>query len=172
MIARLILALVVACTAPACGDGDCRSRDECGSGEFCAGPNGGPACGIAPREECSDDQQCINGTCHAIDDSCSFDGIGSACRAACTGDTDCGTGFRCNADGACEAVPCDDGFDCPVHQACDPAAIGPTTPVFDRHHGCVNVSCSGDSDCDDGLFCVNEICQTGVGSCQVPMNVP
>lgn len=165
------LALALGLIAAGCGGDDCRSGSECGDDEACFGPNGGPVCGIAPRQECADDSECAGQICQVVADSCSFDGIGSLCRAACS-PGECNDDFRCNANGACEAIPCDEGFDCPEHQACDPGSITAGTPVYDQHHGCVNVTCTADSGCPDTQFCVNGFCQVSIGRCEIPMAVP
>src|SRR5690349_1563761 len=87
---------------------ECRSSQECADMLFCAGADDPPVCGIAPREGCRDDTDCPGQRCHAIDDSCSADGIGSECRDACTTDGECGASFHC-ASGACTANSCGDG---------------------------------------------------------------
>jgi hypothetical protein len=79
--------------------------------------------------------------------------------------------MRCGAGGACEAIPCDDGWTCPDHQACDPA-VAHAGPVYARGHGCVAVSCSNDDVCPNQSVCVNGSCQAGEGSCVEPMIVP
>ena len=35
-----------------------------------------------------------------------------------TGADDRVEGLRCGANGACEAIPCDEGYPCPSHQVC------------------------------------------------------
>jgi hypothetical protein len=47
---------------------------------------------------CQDDSQCVDGSCHAIDD-------GTFCVTACSGDVDCPDGYQC-ADGASEGSVC------------------------------------------------------------------
>jgi hypothetical protein len=167
-------ALLVAVLLSGCGGGgaggDCHATADCKGDLECAGVNDGPACGIAPREQCADDGTCSGGRCHAIGDPCSADAIGSECKPACTGDPECGAGFRCNA-GACVAVLCNAGFACAPREVCDPARIPATAPVFDRHHGCFAVTCTGEADCGE-RFCVNGTCQDAVGACVVPMAVP
>jgi hypothetical protein len=81
-------------------------------------------------------------------------------------------GFRCNASGACEPVPCDEGFACPAHQKCDPTAAHAAVPVFAGNHGCLNISCGDDSGCPAGKACVNGFCQDGAGTCREAMAVP
>ncbi len=159
------------------GDGDtvaCRSTQECrptASGEErqCEGPNAFVPCGIAPHEKCVSDLECLDGDlCHAVDDVCSPDHVGSECRPACGQEAPCDPGFRCNVDGRCEAIPCDEGYACESHQRCDPAVIPAAAPIFDRHHGCNNQTCSDDGDCPAGMFCVSDMCQESLGVCRVP----
>lgn len=156
------------------GNGDsCRSNDDCGSDLYCFGPNRSNVCGIPPQEQCATDTDCFMGTvCHAIWDACSSDAIGSQCNPPCTADN-CGMGFRCNAGGACEPIPCDEGFTCPDRQKCDSApAHDMTLPVHARTNGCVNIDCTADSGCPTGKFCVEGYCQDGLGTCGEQMLVP
>jgi len=174
----IAIALVSVCALASCGSGgagsDCRSSADCGDGLGCSGAGDPQVCGIAPREACATDLDCspTNDRCHAIFDSCSFDGIGSECRAACTADLDCGGAgvFRCDA-GACIAITCDQGFSCGAREVCDVTRITSNTPIYDRHHGCFAVTCSTDAECGDG-FCVNGSCQDALGTCVEPMLVP
>jgi hypothetical protein len=164
----------------ACGGGsgggslegrECRATAECADGLECAGPNDPQVCGIAPQEDCFDDSTCSGGDrCHAVVDECSPDGIGSACRPACTG-TACDSGFTC-IDGACLAISCADGFACEPQEICDASRITPETPTFDRHHGCFALTCTTDDQCPADLFCVKGTCHDGPGTCTKPIVVP
>jgi hypothetical protein len=170
--ALLLAAVALLAGSSGCSGSSCRSSKECAGDLYCAGPNDPPACGIPPRQLCATDADCSAGdVCHAIQDPCSPDGVGSECRPPCTA-VSCGEGFRCNAAGACEPLPCDEGFSCPSHQKCDAAAAHGSGPVFDRAHGCVNISCSADSGCPSGKACVNGICQDGPGTCREAVAVP
>lgn len=156
------------------GSGDsCRSNDDCGSDLYCFGPNRPNVCGIPPREFCASNADCPMGdVCQAIFDSCSQDGLGSECNVPCNANS-CGMGFRCNAGGACEPIPCDEGFTCPDRQKCDSAlAHDMTLPVHARTNGCVNIDCMADSGCPTGKFCVDGYCQDGLGTCGEEMIVP
>jgi hypothetical protein len=171
MAQRLLVAL--ACIVfGACGTtGDtCHSQGDCAGNLSCVGPDEGPACGIAPTQQCTDDQTCSSGEhCHAIADACSQTGVGSMCGAACT-TTSCDPGFRCNATGACEPIPCDEGATCASYQQCDPtAAHDMSGPVYSHTDGCEDVSCSSDDGCSTGEACVNGFCQTSAGECELVM---
>jgi hypothetical protein len=153
----------------AMGDTTCRGPDDCtGSGLSCVGPNE-TNCGIPPREECVDDNGCgAYQRCHTVADACSPDGVGATCGPECTpGDTSCGEGFACE-QGACRAVLCDQGFACRASERCDPSSVVPTAPIADRDHGCQSITCAGDEACPTGTFCVNGICQDGLGACMPP----
>ncbi|HEX4454158.1 MAG TPA: hypothetical protein VH143_25015 [Kofleriaceae bacterium] len=167
--------LVLACTLlAACGTrGDsCGRQSDCANNLSCVGPDEGPACGIPPVQDCTNDQSCPPGQhCQAIADSCSQTGVGSTCAAACTA-TSCDPGFRCDATGACEPIPCDDGTTCASYQRCDPTAAHDLSgPVYSHTDGCEDVSCSSDDGCAAGEACVNSTCQTSAGECEVVVPV-
>src|SRR5690606_24874172 len=111
----------------------------------CAGVNDGPLCGIAPMEQCFSNLECFDGTvCHAVNDICSLDGVGSTCGLPCTGDSDCQEGFACGLEGACVARSCEVDFACAEREICDAARIAADAPAFDRHHGCFAIACTDD----------------------------
>jgi hypothetical protein len=156
------------------GDGDaCRTDDDCSGDLYCRGPNQPNVCGVPPRELCVTDMDCPMGTlCHSIWDGCSTDAIGSECKPPCTADN-CGPDFRCNANGACEPIPCDEGFSCPERQTCNAMiAHDMTLPMHARSSGCVNIMCSDDQACPAGKVCVTGYCQDGQGSCREDIAVP
>lgn len=173
--AASIIGLVFVVMLSSCeGEGaSCRSHDDCGSDLFCYGPNRPNVCGIPPREQCWKDADCPMGTlCHTVFDHCSPDGIGSECKPPCTVDS-CGPDFRCNASGACEPIPCDEGFTCPDRQTCDAMlAHDATLPVHARTSGCVNITCNADGACPTGKFCVEGYCQDELGTCGEEFVVP
>ncbi|UQA54736.1 Dickkopf N-terminal cysteine-rich domain-containing protein [Polyangium aurulentum] len=172
---HLLLPLAAATLLAACsaGAGDaCRSDDECASDLYCAGPNDPNVCGIPPREGCATDADCFGGAvCHVVGDVCSPDGMGSECGPPCDA-SNCGSGLRCNAAGACEPLPCDEGFACPSHQRCDVATAHAGGPVHGRTQGCVNISCANDTDCPTAKACVNGSCHDGPGTCREVSIVP
>ena len=171
---RVRFVLALACLAGlafvACGGmaGDaCHGQSDCANNLSCVGPDEGPACGIAPMQQCTDDQSCSSGEhCHAIADPCSQTGVGSMCGAACTA-TSCDVGFRCNATGACEPIPCDEGTTCASYQQCNPTAAGSSGPVYSHTDGCEDVTCTSDDGCSAGEACVNGYCQSSVGECEM-----
>lgn len=168
--AALFLLLLAGCGITSSG-GACRLKSDCLPGLECAGPNEPRGCGIPARQDCAANSGCDpSERCHAIADSCSSTGIGSTCRAPCT--AGCGPGFRCNAQGSCEPVPCDEGYTCPAHQRCDSAAAHATGAVYTVTQGCVNRQCTADSDCPATLSCVNSFCQVSQGVCQKAVAVP
>ncbi|MFK7986350.1 MAG: hypothetical protein AB8I08_09990 [Sandaracinaceae bacterium] len=145
--------------------GECRSDDDCVSGEDgvfpeCYAPGqrapGGAPIGD-PERLCEDNEECAGDTvCTPYRNE--FGLTNTACRAPCSADSCEGEDDRCGSEGLCEPIPCDEGFVCPEHTACDPDAAG---------HGCVRDSCSSDADCDSGGFCVLERCYSSIGTCQV-----
>ncbi len=109
--------------------------------------------------------------CHSTLDTCSPDGIGSECRPACTAPS-YNPGFRCNAQKACEPIPCDEGCTCPSYQRCDAVAAHAMGPVHAKTNGCVDIVCSTEKDCPAGKTCVNSACADGPGMCQRDLPVP
>jgi len=163
------------------GPEGCRTNAECADsasefGMVCASPHDPNACGIPPMDVCENNAQCVGMgpagldlICHAYEDSCSPDGIGSNCDESCVKyPTLCGDGglLVCGPNGACEPRSCVDGFTCHAVQFC---ALG--APGADPH-GCNFVTCQADADCDDGLFCVKGKCIETLGTCVEDMPVP
>jgi len=151
------------------GDDTCRSSSECSSPEECATPNDAPVCGIP----CSVDRACTATSCGAgmaceelLGNCCGpSDPVSSRCVTACTA-TSCAAGDRCAASGACEAIPCTEGYTCPTQWRClAPGAGG------DRH-GCQRIPCTSDGECQRPGYCVSGQCRDALGTCEVPMLVP
>jgi hypothetical protein len=116
------------------------------------------------------DGDCTGGTlCHAIADPGSPTGVGAACAPPCT---TCGAGFRCSTRGACEAIPCDEGFACAAYERCDPTTAQGGGAAWTVGHGCLRVACTSDPSCPTGQACVNGSCQEHAGSCRRPEAVP
>ena len=184
------LAVLAACEGDGGAGADgCRADRECGGNEFCEGavlPDD-PVCGVPCQsmKTCAGDGDCSGGgVCVEYVGPCCRDGEGTntSCQLTCTDDAACGKDRRCRADGrGCEAVPCDDGFTCPVETRCDRASAAfqgrLVDPLFTplRHHeldhGCVRLGCVHDSDCDGGV-CVAELCQETAGVCEEIVIVP
>ena len=165
----IVIAVAVGSCAGGAGSG-CYTQTDCASALYCVGPNDPHGCGIPPRQQCATDSDCPAGLlCHAIADFCSPSGVGSECRVKCGA---CDSGFRCNATGACEAIPCDESYRCPAYQRCDSAAAHRMGPVYDRTQGCVNILCTADAMCTTGQSCVSGSCQDSPGTCQKVMPVP
>lgn len=120
-------------------------------------------------QQCAQNSDCPAGeVCHAISDACSASGVGSQCGPPCG---TCNTGFQCSA-GACQPIPCDQGYTCPSRQRCDPSLAHAQIPVYDETQGCTNISCTADGDCPAGKSCVNSFCQDGPGTCRQQVVVP
>ncbi len=149
----------------------CRDSNDCAdSGQGCMGVDIS-VCGIPPQEGCFGDEDCLGGeVCMSILDQCSFDGVGSACRLPCERDDQCGPELFCNDAGRCQAIPCTEPeAACPQYMECDPGRILPDARIADQHSGCFYVSCREDGDCNEQEFCVNSICQSGLGFCGDPV---
>lgn len=159
----------------------CHTNAECADsgsefGMRCSTPYDPYVCGIAPMQECWSNQDCLgigpagaNLICHAIQDDCSSDGIGSLCDMSCADSPDiCGDkgALVCGDEGACEPRSCLDGQECHAVQLCDPAA-GSAGP-----HGCSFVTCQAGTDCAAGLYCVKSMCIEMLGTCVEDLPVP
>ncbi len=175
------------CDGDVAGGDGCRSSSECASGEGCVAPvrpgDAPPLCGMgcSVSTECASDDDCAGELlCLAyLGPCCGQDGqLSTACKPACADDAVCGEGYRCKAVGrGCEPVPCDEGFACPAHTVCDPAAAEGRAPCEvpglcgSRHeldHGCVRRACASDGGCAAGGVCVEGTCQEGLGTCEGP----
>lgn len=172
----LILPVLTAALAiSACGGGSgdsCSDHSDCAGSLYCAGPDDPNVCGIPGMEFCVDHQDCDPSMrCFAVPDVCSPDGIGSECRIPCQTDG-CLPGFYCDANQACAAIACDEGFACQPYQTCDPSIPHGDGPVYDRTHGCVAVTCQNDADCPAATACVNGTCHSGQGTCREVQIVP
>jgi hypothetical protein len=157
----VVLCLVAACHTGANTD-TCHAASDCGFDGCCVGPEDPPPlCGDG-AEHCGSDQDCPSGErCHSILDDCRFT---SMCGAPCPA-TSCGSNFVCNADQACQPIPCDQGSICPSYQHCDPGATIASGPIPMESDGCIDVICTSDGDCASSETCVNGYCQTSIGAC-------
>jgi hypothetical protein len=151
----------------------CASGAVCTGDAVCLGPDTSDVgCGVPPMEFCAGDADCGGLRCHAVVDSCSPDGFGSDCAAACDpASNPCAPGLVCAA-GACVVETCvDQPAVCAPWQVCDPAAAGVLAPVWEQSTGCVFVACTDDAVCGGGA-CVNGLCQSGLGVCGEPPLTP
>lgn len=185
--------------------GPCRWQGDCGDSLIkCCGGGGScwpaSACPIPPTmcgtmggagSECSADADCPpDGTCVTTVEGCPQCPV-SRCEyppPLCTDEpTICGDIGRCQPDGTCAPVLCDEGFECsPDRQRCNvgspradehgceylPCDDGwdceentrCTPPTEPGTHGCTVLECGADSDCDCG-YCVNGHCTSLLGTC-------
>ena len=144
---------------------ECRREDDCEADLVCNSPyaiGSYQGCGIPPTRHCDSDSD-SSCYCHAILDVCSPTLVGSECKPSCQSSL-CSPGFVCQGH-VCRPQRCDDGFACSWGQACDLASIVDEGPVWTHTHGCVWVSCEGDGDCEQDLFCVNAFCRESLGTC-------
>jgi hypothetical protein len=183
--------------------GRCRTNDDCKSGsDHCLRPGETDACPIppymvpCPAPACTSNKDCTTGpggTCvsYVIDYCPRCDGW--QCQypppppPPCTKSPDsCSAGMRCRSDGACEPVPCGEGYACASDSRCSvgssradghgceliPCGQGfaceentrCTAPTDPSSHGCTTLPCKADGDCDCG-FCVWGSCSTSLGTC-------
>jgi len=179
-------------TSPVPTYGRCRTNDDCKSGsDHCLRPGETDACPIppymvpCPAPACTSNKDCTTGpggTCvsYVIDYCPRCDGW--QCQypppppPPCTKSPDsCSAGMRCRSDGACEPVPCGEGYACASDSRCSvgssradghgceliPCGQGfaceentrCTAPTDPSSHGCTTLPCKADGDCDCG-FCV------------------
>lgn len=156
-----------------CGKGECVPPLECGNGLCEAGELGSCAvdcteicgndvCGPGETfESCSADCDpvCGDGSCDAGEaGSCSADCIATCGNGTCDGGED---RSNCHLDcGFCGDGVCQDGFETPLAQPPAGSALESCAP------DCVTINCSEDSDCDDGVDCTANTCDTATGVCQ------
>ncbi|MGE0785743.1 MAG: hypothetical protein AB7S26_08645 [Sandaracinaceae bacterium] len=159
--------LSAAGTYPGCAE--CRSDDECYELTLTDGTRAGStlACFVrgSPRQPLPGAPPFCGRTCES-DPDCGADRIcvevptagcsplPTECRDACAV-SGCGAGYRCEASGRCERIPCDEaGGECGANRHCE----APT---------CVQDTCTVDADCATGPYCVRGLCEATVGSCLV-----
>ncbi len=144
----------------------CRTHEDCSEDVGgCLGVDM-PLCGMAPMEGCVDDGDCFEGTlCMGAPDRCSHQRFTTFCLPPCQDDAQCGDGLFCNGEGRCQVALCTEPEGaCPKYMECDPERISPGDP----QSGCFYVNCLEDGDCNEQEFCVNRICQAGLGFCGDP----
>jgi DNA-binding beta-propeller fold protein YncE len=147
----------------------CSSSSQCGAGSVCC--NGlcrpGDCCGDA---DCADGMACIAGSCAACraDADC---GEGSkCCEGRCLAGAACCVGADCE-QGACidnQCVACSKDADCGANKSC---CLGQCVPGGTCEVGVKAVtSCDDDSDCAQGRMCCSGKCIAGecCGDSQCP----
>ena len=166
--------------------GVCDDGDKCTTGETCQAGECKPGSAV----NCTNlDGECTTGVCNPQNGECSVElkAEGAACSdgEACTTGDKCSGGscfgepldcsgfdnacqtFACNG-GTCEpssqSGACDDGDPCTVMDACD--ANGACEGTYDA--GLSGCACVATADCDDGLSCTNDVCNSD-GSCANPV---
>lgn len=168
----------------------CVSDADCTNGQTCYFDDTPSQCNLGcqgPFDECNGDQPCPEGTVctgtPAIFHSLCSCGGGTYCAPPCAGNEDCGTGERCDSDGACRAIPCLEGWECPAAKVCEPGAVGGADVhgcrflrcTEDGHPGCgVNNVCDPDTpsatgcrpiQCETGADCECGACSPVGGEC-------
>jgi hypothetical protein len=128
----------------------CRSTDDCAPQYSCSAQPLGLVCGacLPSVHECDSDEGCsAEMKCVPAEfDPCLCAGDpGTRCIARCTADS-CADGERCS-DGACEPVPCTEGYDCDELRVCAPERAGSDA------HGCALRNCNEGYVCETGYAC-------------------
>ena len=115
---------------------------------------------MQPPLDCVQDGDCEpDEVCQSYVVACSCAGDGYTCKLACTDDASCGPDETCDTQsGQCLSRSCDgDGYVCATGTTC----VGGGGP----DHGCQRNACALDSDCGDGLYCVDNACYSDLGTC-------
>lgn len=174
----------VACTLDSCTDGECERRAEdslcddsnpCTVGS-CDADDGCSFEGLADGSDCRNSAN-TPGTCQDGD-----------CQVECEEDADCDDGVECTVDSCDPATAtcrnpmpddgaCDDSNDCTV-DSCD-ATDGCGNAMVDNGTACVDemdvegqcldsacvTDCQTQEDCDDGVDCTTDACNSTTGEC-------
>lgn len=150
----------------------CRDSGACDSRQYCLEPGGFRGCGDCLEDPYIDAnfRRCtVDADCQDLPDKPRCDPFGDetdTCRAcsgevsvclqpACEMDEDCDAPAVCEQD-RCLGPRCTEDQGCPGTHRC---AVG-----FGGQRRCENRTCTGDSDCGDGV-CVNQVCYAEPGSC-------
>lgn len=152
-------------TYPGCGT--CRADSECEdlelngtrAGSFLACFVQGAARQPLPGARCVAQRDCEDATTCGADEICHefqeafCEGLTSRCQTSCDV-SGCGDGERCNTDGVCERIPCDEA---------GATACGDNESCVDSQ--CVVDTCTVDEDCATGPYCVRGLCRARLGNC-------
>jgi uncharacterized protein (TIGR03382 family) len=146
----------------------CAADSECGEGEICITETfescaGGGSDGAAP---CEPGTNCDNTDPAPPPGDCTSETV-SFCAppyfAACDVDADCGGGFACIAEEicTCTGTVSPDGSGEPATEECTCEAGDTNVCVL------VRTECASDSDCAEGLVCVEESVATDQAPCDI-----
>lgn len=129
------------------GASTCRTSEDCPFPSYTCGNDlavytCGGACQQGNRV-CEDDTQCPNGVCESFQEPC-LCSPSTRCVPRCIA---CAAGERCDMDGRCRPIRCDDGFACDAGTVCDPAS------GFADPHGCRPTTCTEGFACPEGTRC-------------------
>ncbi|MFT5358926.1 MAG: hypothetical protein ACI9KE_006167, partial [Polyangiales bacterium] len=171
---------------------ECTTNAQCDDGFHCNGDeacdSGSCVAGTSP--DCDDGVACTRDICDEATDSClafvedSACALGETCEAAtgctpeCVLNSDCDDGQYCTGLESCvrgecaqgTPIVCNDGVACTVDVCDEGADLCRALPEDARCSGSETCSagmgcipaCSGNADCDDGLFCTGaETCAAG-----------
>ncbi len=173
----------VACTLDSCDERNCFNTT---TDSMCEDDN------PCTADVCSDTEDCTNGV--VADGTACTDPGGAAgtctagvCSSGCTSDADCDDGVACTTTtcdtdtGICGAptlddAACDDGAGCTVDSCTtsgcnnamaadgtDCTSVGGATGTC-MSGACVT-GCESDAECDDGIDCTADVCDTTIGAC-------
>ena len=169
-----------------CDDGlYCNGQETCENGVCVAGVTVDCSDGIdCTLDSCDEaNEACRHAPDHSLcanaNELCDSD-QGGCVATGCSQDSDCDDGYFCNGAEACDngacvaaaATVCDDGIACTV-DSCDEDSDAcqalPNDDLCDEgqecdvdQDGCVDLGCTQDADCDDGLYCNGqETCANG-----------
>ncbi|MGC3997182.1 MAG: DUF4382 domain-containing protein [Anaeromyxobacter sp.] len=131
------------------GEGGSCEPTSCASGLCDAGGTCAPG---GPGTTCVEGSECLSADC--VEGTCTSSDPGEPCRA----DTDCAAG-ACGTDGTCTSSgPGPAGDPCGANEEClsNMCVEGSCAP------GGEGTTCSGDLDCETGMFCVEGACHAPV----------
>ena len=106
--------------------------------------NAAPVCVNRSCVACASTTDCATGICNAL----------HQCVPGCAAASDCSDPFTTCSDTAQRCVPssCKSAAECPTNGTC-------------TEGNCVRKSCTMDGECNG--YCVNDLCQERLGTCQV-----
>ncbi len=148
-----------------CIDGACeKSAESCVFNEECDGGScvdGSCLSACSENSDCGSNERCLSGLCEALECRRTADCGGTEicvdaqCEARCTADSNCGSGFVCNANNYCEEDPnvaCRNNAQCSQNEICV--------------SGTCERPCSCNQECGSGEVC------GATGVCEAPASSP